>query len=101
VSERRQAIDPAVLAAFSEAEKKTVSRKNGAVKKRKVNVNLPCALVDTIKRESTALTGHGRRGFSDLVAVLLAYGWEAYRAGDLKIELRPATVETKIVAAKK
>ncbi len=100
MSRRQQTLDPAVLAALGEAEKKREAR-GWAVQKQKVNVNLPVDLVTAIKQEAVSLTGHRRRGFSDLVTVLLRYGWEAYQAGDLEVETRPVKVEVRIVAAKK
>lgn len=96
MSARQRAIDPAVLTALAEAERKQAAR-TAIAQRQKVNVNLPVSLVTAIKRESRNLTGHRRRGFSDLVTVLLRYGWEAYQAGDLKLEMQPVKVEMRIV----
>lgn len=98
MSVRQRAIDPSVVTALAEAEKKQASARGASVRQ-KVNVNLPVGLVAAIKREAKNLTGHQRRGFSDLVTVLLRYGWEAYQAGDLKLEMQPVKVEMRIVVA--
>lgn len=98
--QRRQALDPAVAGLMAQAEEKRQAR-NGTVARHKVTFNLPDNLVNAIRREALDLTGHKRRGFSDLVTVLLQHGWNAYQVGDLKIEMKPATIETRITAAKK
>lgn len=102
MSERRTPVDPAVVAAITEATRKRETRKRRATAtRRKVNLNLPVALVDAIKQESIAMTGHKRRGFSDLVTLLLEYGWDAHKAGDLELETKSVTVELRIVKAPK
>jgi hypothetical protein len=93
---RQQTIDPAVMAALTDAERKREAR-GGEVQRQKVNVNLPLILVTAIKQEATSLTGHRRRGFSDLVTVLLQYGWKAYQAGELKLGVQAVRVEMRIV----
>lgn len=94
---RQQGIDPAVVAALEAADKKRGSR-SGITQRQKVNVNLPAGLVMAIKQEAITLTGHRRRGFSDLMAVLLQYGWTAYQVGDLELEMQAVTVEMRIVS---
>jgi len=94
---RQQGIDPAVLAALDASDKKRQG-KRGVAQRQKVNVNLPANLVMAIKQEAISLTGHRRRGFSDLMAVLLQYGWEAYQAGDLELEMQAVTIEMRIVS---
>jgi hypothetical protein len=98
--QRRQPIDPAVAGLLAQAERKKLAR-GVAVPRQKVNLNLPTNLVSAIKEEAFALTGHKRRGFSDFATILLQHGWDAYQAGDLEIELQPATVEVRITAVKK
>ncbi|MCP4541799.1 MAG: hypothetical protein GY832_32105 [Chloroflexi bacterium] len=98
--QRQQAIDPAVAALMSLAEQKKIDR-GAAVPRKKVTLNLPINLVNAIRQEAFTLTKHKRRGFSDFVIVLLQFAWDAYRAGDLEIELQPAAVEMRITAVKK
>ena len=76
-------------------------RGRAGVSRQKVNLNLPSGLTNAIRQEAAALTGHRRRGFSDLMTVLLQYGWEAYQSGELEIELQPVAVEMRIKAVKK
>lgn len=98
--QRQEPLDEAVAALLTQAEKKKQAR-GGTVARQKTTVNLPDNLVDAIRQEAFNLTGHKRRGFSDLVTVLLRYGWEAYQAGDLTLEMQPAAVELRIMVAKK
>lgn len=99
MSVRRQAIDQAVAGIIAGDSKKRAA--NGASDLCKVNVRLPVDLVDEIKGEAHRLTGHKRRGFSDLLALLLRHGWDAYQAGELELETKPARVELRIVKAQK
>jgi len=55
--------------------------------------------MEAIREEAAQLVKHRRRGFADLVTVLLEYGWEAYLRGDLDVELRPAAVSLRIARA--
>jgi len=66
----------------------------------KVTVRLPADLVEVLKREATTLTGHKRRGFSDLLALCARHGLEAYLRGEMEVEVQPAVVECRIVAAR-
>ena len=61
------------------------------------NVQLPTDLIDELKVEASRLTGHRRRGFSNLLAVCARFGWEAYQRGDLVVERRPITLTCRIV----
>lgn len=101
MSKRQGGIDPAVAGLLVQAESRRAGRNGGELKKQKVNLNLPASLTNAIRAEAFALTGHKRRGFSDLVIVLLRHGWAAYQAGELKIEMQPVAVEMKIAAVKK
>jgi hypothetical protein len=59
---------------------------------RQCNVQIPKDLVEELRVEAYRLTGHRRRGFSDLLSIFARYGWEAYQRGDLEIERRPKVV---------
>ena len=61
------------------------------------NVKLPTDLIDELKVEAHRLTGHQRRGFSNLLAVCARFGWEAYQRGDLVVERQPATLTYRII----
>lgn len=61
------------------------------------NVQLPTDLVIELRAEACLLTGHRRRGFSDLLAIFAHYGWEAYQRGDLTIEREPRIVSYRLV----
>lgn len=98
---RQQGIDPAVAGLLVQVEQRQMRRGAGGVVRQKVNLNLPSALTNAIRLEAAALTGHKRRGFSELMAVLIQYGWDAYQAEQLEIELKPVAVEMRIVAVKK
>ncbi|RLC76900.1 MAG: hypothetical protein DRJ03_22345 [Chloroflexi bacterium] len=99
-NKRQQGIDPAVAELLVQAENRKALHSGGAIRQ-KVNLNLPSNLANAIRQTAFALTGHKRRGFSDLAVVLLRYGWEAYQAGELEIELQPVAVEMRIKAVKK
>jgi hypothetical protein len=64
---------------------------------RQCNVQLPADLVEDIKQEAYTLTGHKRRGFSDLLAACARYGWGAYQRGELKIERQPTVISYRLV----
>lgn len=98
--QRQTAIDPAVAALLTHADQKKTNQ-GARVTRTKVNFNLSANLVDAIREEAFRLTGHRRRGFSDFVLILLQHGWNAYQAGDLEIELQPATVEMRITVVRK
>ncbi len=61
------------------------------------NVQLPADLVGELKREAHRLTGHKRRGFSDLLAACASHGWEAYKRGELSIERQPRVISYHLV----
>ena len=101
MSKKRQTgIDPAVADLLVQAENRQAMRSGGAIRQ-KVNLNLPSNLANAIRQKAFALTGHKRRGFSDLVVILLRHGWEAYQAGELEIELKPSVIEMRITVAEK
>jgi hypothetical protein len=64
--------------------KKTDSQEKISYKQ--CNVQLPADLVDKLKTEAHNLTGHKRRGLSDLLAICARHGWEAYQRGEVTIE---------------
>ncbi len=98
---RQQGIDPAVADLLVQAERRQVQRGGTGVTWQKVNLNLPANLTNAIRLEAAALTGHKRRGFSNLMAILIQAGWDAYQSGELEIELKPVAVEMRIVAVEK
>ena len=100
ITQRQQAIDPAVAGLLAQAEQNKIAR-GAEISRQKVTLNLPTRLVSAIRQEAFSLTKHKRRGFSDFMFVLLQYGWDAYQAGKLEIMLQPTTVEMRITAAKK
>ncbi len=61
------------------------------------NIQLPIDLADELKGKAQRLTGHRRRGFSDLLAVCARHGWEAYQRGDLTVERRAHAVTYRLV----
>ena len=61
------------------------------------NVQLPVDLVDELKIEAHRLTGHRRRGFSDLLAICARYGWEAYQRGELTVDRQAMTITYRLV----
>ena len=73
---------------------------NEAVSSTQCNVQLPTALVEELKAEAHRLTGHRRRGFSDLVTICARYGWEAYQRGDLEVKRQANVVSYGIVRKK-
>jgi len=60
------------------------------------NVQLPADLVSELKSEAHHLTGHNRRGFSDLLAACASHGWEAYQRGELAIKRRPMVISYRL-----
>jgi hypothetical protein len=64
----------------------------------KITVRVPASLAAAIQSEAYALTHHKRRGFQDLVTIFLHYGLEAYRKGNLEVELASRIVEYRIVS---
>ncbi|MCP4536596.1 MAG: hypothetical protein GY832_05570 [Chloroflexi bacterium] len=64
------------------------------------NIQLPTDLVAELKVEAHRLTGHRRRGFSDLLAICAQYGWEAYQRGDLTIDRQAKVVTYQLVRSK-
>lgn len=87
-------LDPHVQATLRQA-----ARKLGEGERKQYNLTLPTDLMEAIREEAARLVKHRRRGFADLVTVLLEYGWEAYLRGDLDVELRPAAVSLRITRA--
>jgi hypothetical protein len=73
---------------------------NEAIASTQCNVQLPTALVEELKSEAHRLTGHRRRGFSDLVTICTRYGWEAYQRGDLEVKRQANVVSYGIVRKK-
>lgn len=61
------------------------------------NVQLPEDLADEVRREAHRLSGHRRRGFSDLITILARYGWDAYQRGDLEIGREPRVISYRLV----
>ncbi len=70
---------------------------DGKTPLKQCNVQLPIDLVDALKAEAHRLTGHRRRGFSDLLAVCARYGWEAYQRGDLTVERQATSIAYRLV----
>lgn len=66
------------------------------VARKQYNVQLPRDLADEVKTEAHRLSGHRRRGFSDLIAIFARYGWEAYQKGDLEIKREPQVVSYRL-----
>lgn len=90
------AVHPSVQAAL-----KQTARLVGDAETKVTVRGFPVTLADAIRAEATRLTGHGRRGFSDLLLVLVQVGWEAYQRGEIEIELRPTAVEQRIALARR
>ena len=67
---------------------------------RQCNVQLPAALVSELKAEAHRMTGHKKRGFSDLLTVCAHYGWEAYQRGELTVERQPQVISYRLVKGK-
>jgi len=65
---------------------------------RQCNITLPTDLIAEIKAEAYRLTGHQRRGFSELVSICARYGWAAYQRGELSVERKPKVITYQIVA---
>ena len=99
MAKRRQAVDPAVANLLTEGRQRKARRRGETPKDdlAKVTVRLPADLLGAIKAEAHDLTGHQRRGFQDLLGVLVRWGWDAYQSGALEVELQPRTVERRIV----
>lgn len=97
VSPLRQAdgrsLDPNVQAVIEQSARLV----NGGQPVR-ITVDLPPGLAEAVRAEAFRLTGHKRRGLSDFVAVLIEHGWQAYKAGELEIELQATAVQHRIVA---
>ena len=89
-------LDPHVQATLQQA-----ARRLGQGERRQYNLSLPEDLMESIRAEAAALVGHKRRGFADLVTVLIEHGWTAYQAGELEVELQPTAVQMQIVGVKK
>jgi len=64
------------------------------------NVQLPKDLVSELKREAHHLTGHKKRGFSNLLAICARCGWDAYQRGELAVERRPQVISYRLVKGK-
>jgi hypothetical protein len=89
-------IDPAVQKTIQDAQERWGGKQTEKVTIRKV----PSTLASALRGEGARLTGHKRRGFSDLVVALLEYAWAAYQNGEVEIELQPTTVEHRIKLVK-
>ena len=61
------------------------------------NIQLPIDLVDELKVEAHRLTGHRRRGFSDLLAICARYGWEAYQRGELAVDRQAMSIAYRLI----
>ena len=86
-------VDPHVQATLEAAVR------NGKVplELKKTTLRLPQMLVTEVKREAHRLTGHKRRGFQTFAAILMRYGWEAYKRGDLKVTTTQRVVEVDLM----
>ena len=67
------------------------------ISRKQCNVQLPENLVDELKAEAHRLTGHRRRGFSDLLSICASYGWEAYQLGKLAIDREAKVVSYRLI----
>jgi hypothetical protein len=88
-------IDPDVQKTIQHAQERWGSKS----KRKQYNLTLPTWLADAVKQEGARLTGHQRRGFSDLVTILLEHGWKAYLDEQIEVELVPAGPQ-RIVTSK-
>ena len=70
---------------------------NNTTMSKQCNVQIPTDLVEELRAEAYHLTGHRRRGFSDLLSIFARYGWEAYQRGDLEIERQPKVVSYNLI----
>jgi hypothetical protein len=85
-------IDPDVQKTIQHAQQRWRGNETEKITIRKV----PSSLASALRGEGARLTGHKRRGFSDLVVALLEYAWVAYQDGEVEIELQPTAVEHRI-----
>lgn len=61
------------------------------------NVQLPTNLVSALKSEAHRLTGHKKRGFSNLLAICARCGWDVYQRGELAVERQPQVISYRLV----
>jgi hypothetical protein len=85
-------VDPHVRSVINKARK----RWGGNGERKAYKLTLPVSLKKAIHQEAARLTGHKRRGLSDLVTVLLEYAWDAYTEGELEVQLQPTVVQHRI-----
>ena len=88
-------LDPNVAVTLAQTTR--LAQGNGL---KKITARLPADLVELIRAEAHGLTGHKRRGFQNLLGILLRYGWEAYQRGELEVEMEPRGIDYQIVARK-
>ena len=85
-------IDPSVQKVRQAALSKSLTSPTSFYK-----VRLPTELAASIKAEAARLTGHKQRGWSDMVTVLVTYGWEAWLTGELRFKTQAVSTALAIV----